>query len=94
MDAGVVTVTEGVATVLVGGEGSDAAEVGAGGGAAAVAVGVGVDVVGALLDEMTLVFDCGCCHGRHSTPITPSSSNTAATEMPISHRVTELAESP
>jgi hypothetical protein len=71
------------------------AEVRAGGGAAAVAVGVGVDVVGALLVEMTAVLDCGCCHGLQSIPpITPSSSNTAATEMPISHRVTELAVSP
>lgn len=62
-------------------------------GAAAVGVGVGIDVVGALLDEMAVVSDCGCCHGRHSTPIPPSSSNTAATETPISHRGTELAES-
>ena len=77
----------------VGAGGSGAAEVRAGGGAAAVEVGVGVDVVGALLDEMAVVLDCGCCHGRHSTPITPSSSSTAATETPISHRVTELAES-
>ena len=77
----------------VGAGGSGAAEVRAGGGAAAVEVGVGVDVVGALLDEMAVVLDGGCCHGRHGTPITPSSSSTA-TETTISHRVTELAESP
>ena len=52
-----------------------------------------MDVVGALLDEVAVVLDCGCCHGRHSTPMTPSRSNTAATETPISLRVTELAES-
>jgi hypothetical protein len=60
-------------------------------GAASVAFGIGVDVVGALLDEMTVASDCGCCRGRHSTPTTPSSSNTA-TETPISHRDTGPAE--
>lgn len=63
---------------------------GGGGGATVVVVGV----VGALLDEITAVFDCGGCHGRHNTPITPSSSNTDATEIPISHRLMEVAESP
>ena len=60
-------------------------------GAASVAFGIGVDVVGALLDEMTVASDCGCCRGRHSTPTTPSSSNTA-TETPIIHRDTGPAE--
>ena len=49
--------------------------------------------VGALLDELMVVLDCGCCHGRHSSPITTSNSNTAATETPISLRVTEPTES-
>ena len=65
----------------------------AGDGAAAVVVAVWAGGVGALLDELMVVLDCGCCHGRHSSPITTSNSNTAATETPISLRVTEPTES-
>jgi hypothetical protein len=54
---------------------------------------VGVDVVGAVLDELTVVLDCGCCHGRDSSPVTPSNISTAETETPISLRVAEPAES-
>ena len=64
------------ASVLLTGGGSGAAEVGAGGGA--VPVRVGMDVFVALLDEMTVVFDCVSCHGRHSAPITPINRMVAA----------------